>query len=388
MNKRWIWVILFAVVLFLLVPMTVWGATLYVGPGQTYNGTTQDVINQAIQDANAGDTVYLRAATYNITGPIILKSGITLRGDGGKTVIHAAGDNVCNNPSSETGSAYVIGNDVSNVTICNLRFTSTADEKNDGGHGDGRNCIQFRRAQNCEVYNVIFSRWLFNDGVRVSKSNGISVHDCEINAGHDGICFYASQNCKAYNNQISVQINNGIRANGSSNVEIHNNNFTSRSDLGGWCCVQIQGNARNVNIHHNIFYDTAGKIGVAPYDFSGSNIQVHDNVFWNCVTPIQVGSGSNNIVNPSDRNLGNWVQQGYGRSINNSNIPAPSGNNTPVQNGKQQQQQQQQPTTQPRSNPSSQSRSNPSSQPSSNNSNLPNYYYPRSNYSPNYNYSP
>ena len=68
MNKRWIWVILFAVVLFLLVPMTVWGATLYVGPGQTYNGTTQDVINQAIQDANAGDTVYLRAATYNITG--------------------------------------------------------------------------------------------------------------------------------------------------------------------------------------------------------------------------------------------------------------------------------------------------------------------------------
>lgn len=304
--------LIFFVLFFLLVPFAVLGATLHVGPGQTYNGTTQDAINNAINAAQPGDTVYLHAATYNITKAILLKSGITLRGEGNNTVIHAAGDNVCNNPSNEKDSSYVIGNDVSNVTVCYLRFTSTANDKNDGGHGDGRNCIQFRRSSNCTVHNVTFTRWLWCDGVRVSKSSGINVYDCDINAAHDGISFFASKNCKAYNNNISVQINNAIRAYSSENVEIYKNTFTSRSDLGGWCCIQIQESAKNVNIHHNIFHDTAGKTGVAPYNFSGSNIQVHDNVFWNCAKPIEVGTSSNNIIDPSQKDVSYWVSQGYG----------------------------------------------------------------------------
>ncbi|MGI6606477.1 MAG: glycosyl hydrolase family 28-related protein [Peptococcia bacterium] len=313
MKNRRVLMTLLAVTLFLLVPFSVLGATLHVGPGQTYNGTTQDAINNAINAANSGDTVYLHAATYNITKAILLKSGITLRGDGNSTVIHAAGDNVCNNPSNEKDSSYIIGNDVSNVTISNLRFTSTANDKNDGGHGDGRNCIQFRRSSNCTVNNITVTRWQWCDGVRVSKSSGITVHDCDINAAHDGISFFASKNCKAYNNNISVQINNAIRAYSSENVEIYKNTFTSRSDLGGWCCIQIQESAKNVNIHHNIFHDTAGKTGVAPYNFSGSNIQVHDNVFWNCAKPIEVGTSSNNIIDPSQKDVSYWVSQGYGK---------------------------------------------------------------------------
>jgi hypothetical protein len=320
-NKRVI--LTFLVVVLLLVPFAVFGATLHVGPGQTYNGTTQDAINRAIQAANSGDTVYLHAATYNITKPIIMKSGITLRGDGNNTVIHGAGSNVCNNPSNEREAAYIVANDVSNVTICYLRFTSTATSTNDGGHGDGRQCIWFRRASNCTVHNVTFTRFLYCDGVRVSKSNGITVRDCEINAGHDGICFYASSNCKAYNNLITVQTNNAIRIYSSSNVEIYKNNFTTYA--GGWCVLQFEENARNVDVHHNVFYDTKGNAGLAPWKFSGSNIQVHDNVFWNCTTITkesefkgQLSFASSNQVNPSDRNLTNWKNKGYGRGSSGS----------------------------------------------------------------------
>ncbi len=302
------------------IPLTVWGAVYHVGPGQTYNGTTQATINQAIKAAQAGDTVYLHAATYNITSPIFAKSGITLRGDGNSTVIHAAGDNVCNS-ETETGSAYILCNDVSNVTICYLRFTSTANDKNDGGHGDGRNCIEFRRASGCTVHHVTFTRWLWNDAVRIRGSSNMTVHNCQIDAAHDGISFFKTKGGRAYNNNISVQINNGIRTDGAENIEIDHNTFTSTPALGGWCCVQIQNAPKNINIHHNIFHDTAGKIGVAPYSFSGSNISVHDNIFWNCSEPIKVGSSSNNTINPSNKTVSYWVSRGYGSGATGSSSP-------------------------------------------------------------------
>lgn len=301
----------FSIISLLCFPLIMVGATIDVGPGQTYNGTSQATINQAINAASSGDTVYLHAATYNITSPIFVKSGITLRGDGNNTVIHAAGDNVCNS-ETETGSSYVIGLDVSNVTICYLRFTSTANDKNDGGHGDGRNCIEFRRASGCTVHNVTFTRWLWNDAVRIRGSSNMTVHDCQINAAHDGVSFFRTKGGRVYNNNISVQINNGVRTDGAENIEIDHNTFTSTPALGGWCCVQIQNEARNINIHNNIFHDTAGKTGIAPYSFSGSNVSVHDNVFWNCAKPIDVGSSSNNIMNPTDQNVSNWVAQGFG----------------------------------------------------------------------------
>ena len=326
-------IVLIIIMMFTLqcVPLTMLGAsgTVYhVGPGQKYNGTTQTVINQAISAAKAGDTVYLHAATYNISGPIMLKSGITLRGDGDSTVIHSTGANVCNS-ENETNCAYVIGNDVSNVTICYLRFTSTASQKNDGGHGNGRNCIEFRRASNCTVHNITFSRWLWNDGVRIRNSKKMTIHSSRINAAHDGVCFFNTTDSRIYNCDIMVQINNGVRTDGSVNIEIDHNNFSSTPELGGWCCIQVQNAAKNINIHHNIIHDTAGKIGVAPYSFSGSGVTVHDNVFWNCSSPIKVGSSANNTIDPSERNVKNWVAKGYGcgsssSSANNNAAPTTS----------------------------------------------------------------
>ena len=224
MKTRRVILTLLAVTLFLFVTMTVLGATLHVGPGQTYSGTTQDAINRAIQAAKSGDTVYLHAATYNITGPIIVKSGITIRGDGNNTIIHGAGDNVCNNQNNEKGEAYYVCNDVSNYDLLftlpvRQQVPLVADKVMVG------NVSGSVRASNCTVHNVTFTRYIYCDGVPGKFIHGITVRDCEINAGMTEFCFYASSNCKAYNNLITVQSNNAIRIYSSSNVEIYKNNL-------------------------------------------------------------------------------------------------------------------------------------------------------------------
>ena len=62
------------------------------------------------------------------------------------------------------------------------------------------------------------------------------------------------------------------------------------------------------NIDHNIFHDYIGSSGnaaVQPLHANGS-VSVHDNVLWN-VGKYHMGSGSGNIINPSDKNVKDWV---------------------------------------------------------------------------------
>ena len=99
----------------------------------------QTAINSAINSVAAGATsnnpgyVLLNAGTYNISGPIHLKSNVVLKGAGDSTIIFANGS-VCN---SAEEPAYIYGSNISNVEICNLQFKSTA-EPQDGGHGGDR----------------------------------------------------------------------------------------------------------------------------------------------------------------------------------------------------------------------------------------------------------
>jgi len=82
------------------------GATINVGPGTSFNPTgsdDQNVINAAIQSADSGDTVQLASTTFHISSSIIMKSGITLNGNGiGATVIY------CDNPSSNFETQDII----------------------------------------------------------------------------------------------------------------------------------------------------------------------------------------------------------------------------------------------------------------------------------------
>jgi hypothetical protein len=308
-------------------------AEITVSP--TSETDAQVAINSAIDSVASESTsskpgcVLLTAGTYKISAPIVLKSNVILKGAGDSTIIFADGS-VCN---SQAEPAYVFGSGVSNVEVCNLQFQSSAIDKDDGGHGDYRNCIQFRSSSNSAVHDILFARYLYSDGVRIKGGTNITVYNCRFySAGHDGVAFLSdSKNCRMYNCNVEVQTNTGVRVDHNENCEVDHNTFYtfSESNDTGWCCVQLQNELTNVNVHHNIMHDFRGyksSVGVGSVKASGS-IDVHDNVMWNVSSYMQIGDKDKNILGPSDHNVSNWVAKGYGYgsiNINPATIPASS----------------------------------------------------------------
>jgi hypothetical protein len=316
MLKRQIGTLFLVTCLILTTVPAALGAQNTITVNPTSGSDAQTAINNAINSVASGATssnpgyVLLSAGTYKISAPIILKSNVVLKGEGYSTIIFATGS-VCNSGES---SAYVFGSGVSNVEVCDLQFKSTATGPGDGGHGDYRNCIQFRSSSNSEVHDILFTRYLYSDGVRISKSSGINVYNCRMySVGHDGVSFLSgTKNSRMYNCDVEVQTNTGVRIDNCANIEVAYNTF-SGSAGSGWCCVELENKLTNANVHHNIMHDFKGSsssAGVGNVHASGS-ISVHDNVMWNVSPYIQVGSGSN-ILGPSDRNVENWVAKGYG----------------------------------------------------------------------------
>jgi hypothetical protein len=112
-----------------------------------------------------------------------------------------------------------------------------------------------------------------------------------------------------------VRTNTGTRIDGASNIEIFRNTYYG-SYGSGWCTLECESSLKNINIHHNIlgpYRGSSGSYAVAPVHASGS-VSVQDNVLIS-IGKIGFGSQKNNIVNPSDRNVGNWNKKGYGANI-------------------------------------------------------------------------
>jgi hypothetical protein len=314
MLKRQLGTLFLVTCLILTTLPTVLGAQSTITVKSTSGTGAQTAINSAINSVASGATssnpgcVLLTAGTYKISGPIILKSNVVLKGAGDSTIILADGS-VCN---SAGAPAYIFGSGVSNVEICNLQFKSAAKGTGDGGHGDYRNCIKLSSASNSAVHDILFTPNHYGDSVRISKSSNIKVYNCRIRSGHDGISFLSgSSNCRAYNNDIDIRVNTGIRVDNGKGIRLDHNTFYGLHGS-GWCCTEME-NTVQVEIDHNIFHDYRGSSGsaaVQPVHAKGS-VSVHDNVLWN-VGGISMGSGSGNVINPSNRNVEDWVAKGYG----------------------------------------------------------------------------
>jgi parallel beta-helix repeat protein len=313
MMKRQLGPLFLAICLILTtIPFALGAQTITVSP--TSGAKAETAINSAISSAASGATssspgyVILTAGTYQISSPIKLKSNVVLKGAGDSTIIYATGS-VCNSASAP---GYVYGSGVSNAEVSNLQFKSSAKGTSDGGHGSYRNCIRIISSSNVKVHDILFSPYLYGDGVRISKSSGINVYNCRINSGHDGISFFSASNCRAYNNEIDIRVNTGIRVYSSKNIEIDHNTFYGLHNS-GWCCTEMEGSLSGIKIHHNIFHDYKGSSGnaaVQPVSASGT-VSVYKNVLWN-VGSIKYGTTSDNIINPSDTTVSTWVAKGYG----------------------------------------------------------------------------
>ena len=83
------------------------------------------------------------------------------------------------------------------------------------------------------------------------------MYNCRIRAGHDGISFLlGSSNCRAYNNDIDIRVNTGIRVRDSKGIRLDHNIFYGLHRK-GWCCTEMEENVQ-IEIDHNIFHDYIG----------------------------------------------------------------------------------------------------------------------------------
>jgi hypothetical protein len=328
MQKRQLGTLFLVTCLSLITIPAALGAQTTVNP--TSGTGAQIEINKAINSVASGATssnpgyVLLTAGTYKLTGPVILKSNVVLKGAGDSTIIYAD-SSVCN---SNSAPGYIMGTGVSNVEVCNLQFRSSATKIGDGGYGEYRNCIWATSSSNWKIHDILVTPYHYNDGVKILKSTGMQVYNCRIRSGHDGIEFLSdSSGCRAYNNDIDITVNTGIRVDNGKNVELDHNTLYGNHGS-GWCVFEMESSLSNINIHHNILHDYRGSSGsaaVQPVHASGS-VNFHDNVLWS-VGPISMGSGSGNIISPSNKNVANWVAQGYGYGSIGI-IPAPTTDST------------------------------------------------------------
>ena len=135
-------------------------------------------------------------------------------------------------------------------------------------------------------------------------------------SGHDGISFLSgTHDSRAYNNDIDIMVNTGIRVDNGKNIELDHNTLYGNYGS-GWCVFEMESSLSNIKIHNNILHDYRGSSGnaaVQPVSASGT-VSVYNNVLWN-VGSIKYGTTSNNIINPSDKSVSNWVAKGYGSDL-------------------------------------------------------------------------
>ena len=305
-----------AVTLFLaFVPCVTGASTVMVSPSQS--------INDAISSAQLGDTVCLTSGTYQLVDKIIMKSGIHLTGESAANTIIRAGPDTGGSVSGKTSDGWIYCKGLTDIEISNLTFTSTASSTKDGGLGETRNCILLSGCTNVKIHDNQIIKYVYNDFVKCHSGNNIQVYDNSGQCGHDFVEFLSeTKNSRAYNNNIVVQTNTGVRCDGASNIELDHNTLTGAGGT-GWCLLEMENSLSNINIHHNIMHDFKGSsnsYAVAPVTVSGS-VSVNNNVLWG-VGSIAYGTTKDNNIDPADRSIPSWVAKGYGAGSSGTVAPS------------------------------------------------------------------
>lgn len=312
------------------------GAVIDVGPGTSFSPTgsdDQNVINAAIKSVDSGDTVQLASTTFHISSPIIMKSGITLRGNGiGATVIY------CDNPSSSFATLNIIEcKDISDIEISNFLI--------DGGWGSlskMHSASNKYREYEKGVYlsgcsNVVIHdlkmQYSIGDFIFCKKNtSNVQVYNTVCKPGHDSFDAWSAGNgISIYNNCWGTFINSCIKIHNTKNVKICQNTFYTDTGSGNAGVEIMGGNVTGLNICNNIFSTLQLKTiyqDSADGACSGEGT-VLNNVFYN--SPEYNGISGMNI-----KSIGNTVTSSYSSSKGTKYYGYVAGNGTrnlPVYNG-------------------------------------------------------
>lgn len=292
--------------------MALFFLTFFTGivEAQTYTvsptgSNDQDVINQAISQAQSGDTVFLNAGVYDLTGTVIIKYDIKLTGDPNAILRVSAS-------SSHwfTGATGIISckESLKNVEICGFQIDGNigvlpASYANTPGHnkdcerciligGDSGNYADYIKIYDMKLYNS------FSDGIYLRFAKNSACYNNFIsNCQHEGIFWSCVENSEMYGNQIAGITSDCTRLDNCINCKVYDNvlfsydrdntngaykhgeNGLQVGDAGsshGYDASNKPTTTTNIEITNNTFTNN-GLAAIA--GSGGENVYIHDNKF-------------------------------------------------------------------------------------------------------------
>jgi len=255
-------------------------------------------INQALKfvvDNPEYTTVYLKGPfTYTITETVYIGNNTTLTGDPNAVIRLADNAGWTNTPMipmiGESGDSKI-----ENVTISGFEIDGNHDGNSEDPRGEGYyNMIYFHDAKNITVKNMYMHDG-HGDGLRINYGENIKFYNNKIyKLGHDGLYAIETENVKAWNNKITCRTNSGLRVWNSNNVKFHNNQIDSYYDGGaggpGILIEKTTGTVNDVEIYNNTIHNTFGPgLWLIGYGSSYSrgearNVHIHHNIFYSTGT--------------------------------------------------------------------------------------------------------
>jgi len=216
-------------------------------------------IQEAINNANAGDTVVVSSGIYY--EHVIVNKTITLLGED-NTIIDGR------------NSGTVLQITADNVTITGFQLQYS-------GWGWNRNGIYVYKADNCEIRNNILYNNCHNIRINCSSNTQVLGNKIEGEVVGYGIRLINSRNCVASGNNVSDCIG-GVHLQNATNCLVRNNLFTKNSQ-GVRLYSPCVNNEIILNIVINNTYD--GMIEIMPGNTTLANNVFYHNNFVNNTNP-------------------------------------------------------------------------------------------------------
>jgi hypothetical protein len=254
-------------------------ATIYLDPSSSGDET----INEAMDQAQPGDTIYLKDGTFWVDNTINFADGVTLTGDGEVKLVDYVG--------WDSGQTMFYAYGISDIRISGITIDGNSQGNTDVPFGQGYyGLFLFRNCENV-VFDGVTLEYAKSDGIIFRNGDGITVTNCSINKmGHEGLYSLYSDNVEFTNNVCFTRTNSACRiASGEhvliSNNEIYSGTITAADGGGSSTGPGIEINidsgqpATDIEISKNYIHDLRGSgIWMTSESTRGDGVYIHNNI--------------------------------------------------------------------------------------------------------------